>query len=104
VAHKTTRRQLLAALGTGVATLHVPATAVGQTAASESWPGFAYDAANTGYAPENTGPGDGIELDWQYDIGFEVSSSPAVANGTVYVGSTGANELHVIDAATGENN
>ena len=38
---------------------------------------------------------------WTYATGGEVRSSPAVADGVVFVGSNDA-KLHVVDAATGE--
>jgi outer membrane protein assembly factor BamB len=57
------------------------------TQATEAWRQFGYDASNTGYAPDNTGPVEDIEEQWTFEAGSAVESSPAVADGTVYVGS-----------------
>ena len=42
----------------------------------------------------------GIDRDWAYATAGLVTSSPAVVNGVVYVGSTDS-QVHAIDAATG---
>ena len=43
----------------------------------------------------------GTEL-WTYNTGANVTSSPAVANGVVYIGSGyGGNKVYAFDAATG---
>lgn len=52
---------------------------------SESWPQFGYDAANTGYAPENTGPGGRIQEKWSVQLLGSVENSPVVSDGTVYI-------------------
>ena len=72
-------------------------TTAGQS--GESWAQFGYDAANTGHAPDNTGPVAGIERQWRFETGGVVPS-PAIANGTVYVGSQD-NNVYAIDAADG---
>ncbi|WP_277543584.1 outer membrane protein assembly factor BamB family protein [Haloarcula laminariae] len=52
-----------------------------------SSPTFQYDAANTGYAPTESGPTVGVTEQWTYQTNGEVTSSPAIVDGTVYVGS-----------------
>jgi outer membrane protein assembly factor BamB len=52
----------------------------------EEWRQFGYDDGNTGHAPNNTGPVADISEQWRYDTDGRVESSPAVADGTVYVG------------------
>jgi glucose dehydrogenase len=42
----------------------------------------------------------GIGLKWSYTTSRQVQSSPAVANGVVYIGS-GDNNVYVLDASTG---
>ncbi len=68
-----------------------------------AWPTIGHDIAHTGvYAaqdqkslPELHG-----HVVWQQNTGGSVFSAPVLANGTVYVGSTGGNVL-ALDAATG---
>ncbi|GAB3321130.1 hypothetical protein GCM10027355_19560 [Haloplanus salinarum] len=67
--------------------------ATGQS--GESWPQHGYDAANTGYARENTSPVANISVAWEFGAG---SSSPAVVDGSVYVGS---GDFHALDADDG---
>ena len=67
---------------------------------SETWPQFGYDNANTGHAPDNNGPIDNIEQQWAFETGDEVWSSPAVADGIVYVGRFD-NNVYALDATDG---
>jgi len=57
------------------------------TAALGGWPLFRADAANTGHAPDETGPTWIARQRWRVETGSPVRSSPAVVDGTVYVGS-----------------
>ncbi|WP_251344359.1 PQQ-binding-like beta-propeller repeat protein [Haloplanus halophilus] len=66
----------------------------------EAWRQFGYDDANTGHAPDNTGPTDGVGPRWTFETGGQVSSSPAVVDGTVYVGSNDRN-VYALSAADG---
>src|SRR5439155_15947500 len=50
-----------------------------------NWPQFRGNARLTGVAP--TAPPDTLKLKWTYEAGESIESSPAVADGTVYVGS-----------------
>lgn len=69
------------------------------SAAAADWPMYRFDAARTGA----TGPGPGAELAmvWNYTTGFPVYSSPAVVDGTVFVGSWDG-KVYALDARTGE--
>ncbi|PSP79077.1 hypothetical protein BRC81_06305 [Halobacteriales archaeon QS_1_68_20] len=49
-------------------------------------PMFRYDAANTGHAPDESGPAESPAVAWTVDLGDKVSSA-AVVDGTVHVGS-----------------
>lgn len=62
------------------------------------WPMFRNDLQHTGYST-SPAPSTNQTL-WNYVTGAFVDSSPAVANGVVYVGS-GDNNFYALDAATG---
>jgi outer membrane protein assembly factor BamB len=64
-------------------------------------PMFGYDLANTGHAPEESGPAGPVTAEWTLGMESSVQSSPAVVNGTVYVGSSDGS-LYAVDAVTGE--
>ena len=57
---------------------------VAHAGAPENWPSFHNTNTNTGYT--TTGPATN-EIIWDYTTGSNVESSPAVANGVMYVGS-----------------
>jgi len=61
---------------------------------------FRYDATNTGTAAEETGPTAAVTERWTFGTGDAVKSSPAVVDGTVYVGSDGGS-VYALDAADG---
>jgi len=68
-----------------------------------NWPQFHSDPCHTGYnASESILSSTNVRnlvLDWKYNM-EEVESSPAVANGVVYVGSLD-NNVYAISASTG---
>lgn len=86
-----TRRALLGSIGTGAALAATGRTPAVRAQADGAWPTFAYDQANTGYAPEASGPTDDVGGEWRVDLGRGVNSSAAVVDGTVYVGSDDTN-------------
>ena len=63
-----------------------------------SWPMFHGDVAHTGYS-NGSGPSTNQTL-WVFKTGGKIWSSPAVANGIVYVASFDHN-LYAINAKTG---
>ncbi|MGB7531465.1 MAG: PQQ-binding-like beta-propeller repeat protein [Halobacteriota archaeon] len=63
------------------------------------WPMFHHDARHTGYT-DDTIP-DNLELLWSYETGNCVDSSPAVANGKVFVGSDD-HKIYCLNENTGE--
>ena len=70
-----------------------------------SWPQIGFDAANTGHAPDNSGPKANLGVHWSVSSVGEVKSSPAVFNGRVYVqfeSSEFEYRLVAIDLDTGE--
>lgn len=74
---------------------------VPEVAADGSWPMFSHDRLNSGHDPVSSGPTDGVEPRWEFETDAAVRSSPAVVEGTVYVGSDDGH-VYAIDAATGE--
>lgn len=65
------------------------------------WPMFCHDRLNTGSTTATAGPRSAVEPLWTFETGGTVRSSPAVVDGTVYIGSDDGS-LYAIDAATGE--
>ena len=65
------------------------------------WPMFSVDATNVGALPEQSGPREDITTQWSVQTNGNVYSSPAVVDGTVYVGS-GDQTVYAIGAASGE--
>ena len=63
-----------------------------------SWPTFHHDDSHSGYS-ESPAPGTNNKL-WNYTTGSYVYSSPAVADGRVYVGSYD-DRTYCLDASTG---
>ena len=62
---------------------------------------FRYNAQHTGdYGPVAGSNVSSGEPTWNYTIGGEVRSSPAVVNGTVYIGSV-YNSVYALNATTG---
>ncbi|MGH9280748.1 MAG: PQQ-binding-like beta-propeller repeat protein, partial [Acidimicrobiales bacterium] len=88
-----------------VTTAVLLATTAGVVASAADWPEFRADVTNSGVNPaENAiGPSTVGSLApvWAAPTGDQVSSSPAVANGTVYVGSDDT-RLYAMNAATGQ--
>ena len=62
------------------------------------WPMFCHDLSRSGYST-STGPSTNRTI-WSYTPGGSVQSSPAVADGKVYVGSDDA-KVYCLDALTG---
>lgn len=67
------------------------------------WPMEQHDPGGTSYAPDASGPKNGVRIRWKQrietDLGFAYRPTPVVANGLVYgVGR----ELVCVDAASGE--
>jgi outer membrane protein assembly factor BamB len=99
------RRALLstvgaAAVGAGAAGAgRGAAAATEQTQPAADWPSFGYDLQNSGHHPDTTGPREPVAAAWTVDVQSLVSTSPAVADGTVYAGG---GDVEAIDAATGE--
>ncbi len=65
---------------------------------SDSWPMFHGDVAHTGYS-NTTGPSTNQTL-WVFKTSGKIWSSPAVANGIVYIASLDGN-VYAINAKTG---
>ena len=68
------------------------------TSTRYSWPMFHHDLRHTGYT-ESPAPNTNQTM-WNYTTGDQVDSSPAVADGRVYVGSNDG-KVYCLDAFTG---
>jgi eukaryotic-like serine/threonine-protein kinase len=75
-----------------------------EAAPETDWPQFHFDAAHTGYNPNETTLAasnvSGLNRQWATALGPGGESSPAVVGGTVFVGADDAN-LRAVDAMTG---
>src|SRR3972149_2186717 len=76
----------------------ISAVFVGAQQGSEAWSMFHYDLAHTGVS-SNTAPSSNQTL-WAFTTGDRVWSSPAVADGKVYVGSFD-HYFYALDASNG---
>ena len=65
-----------------------------------TWPMHQYDARNLGHAPAATGPKAGVHQRWVYETDPLVRSSPAVVDGSVYIGA--GSRLHALALEDGE--
>jgi len=96
-----TRRELLRSAGVAAAAAVTAGLVPGVRADAHAWPAFGREAANTGHNPGVTGPRTDVGAAWRFDTGGHVTSSPAVVDGTVYVGSRD-DGVYAVDAASGE--
>jgi len=96
------RRELFRAIGGAVAGVIGNAStpvAAQSGADEETWSQFSHDDHNTGHAPKNSGPTESVAEQWRFETDWPVWSSPAIVDGTVYVGS---DYMYALDATTGE--
>jgi len=116
VERTTRRRYLVTAVGAGITGMAgctsggtdetTPGTATstgsptGLGSVDGAWPMYRADAANTGTVADTTGPTESVTERWRYDLDQLVWSSPAVADGTVYIGC-GDGYLYALNAASG---
>ncbi|GAB3314019.1 PQQ-binding-like beta-propeller repeat protein [Haloplanus salinarum] len=97
-----TRRGVVRTVGVAVGGVLASGTSgVGSGQSAEAWPRFGYENANTRHAPANTAPMRSVGERWRFATGAPVVSSPAVVDGTVYVGRGNSN-LYALDADSGE--
>jgi outer membrane protein assembly factor BamB len=79
--------------------------ATGQT--GESWPQFRYDDSRTGNAPGNVGPVADVSPEWVFETSENLGedgaewSSPAVVDGTLYVGRKVDDTVYAVDVDDG---
>jgi len=97
---RVTRRALLGSVGTAAAVAATGRVPAARAQADGAWPMFGFDVANSGYAPDARGPTDDVGGEWRLDLGRGVSSSAAVVDGTVYVGSDDTN-LYALSPSDG---
>ena len=72
----------------------------GEEGQCATWSMFQNNPARTGSPSHSTGPTGGVTESWRFETGGRVEWSPAVVDGTVYVGSND-NNVYALDAATG---
>jgi outer membrane protein assembly factor BamB len=65
------------------------------------WSTFGFGSARRGAPDNQSGPNRSVSTRWKFSTDGSVVSSPAVVNGTVYVGSKD-NSLYAVNADTGE--
>ncbi|MGQ3330182.1 outer membrane protein assembly factor BamB family protein [Halorubrum sp. FL23] len=103
------RRQFLAALSASAVTATAGCQrSLGSASQSHpvsepisSWPTFRGEQHNTGYTGANSGLGTEPTVAWTYEAEGPFWGSPAVADGTVFIGSAD-NALYAVDAGSGE--
>jgi len=97
------RRQAVRALGGVVAGRPLSRATGGRgragTAAATDWSAFAHDRRNSGQTPAS-GPKSAVEAAWSVPTDGAVVSSPAVVDGTLFVGSDDGN-VYALDTADG---
>ena len=70
--------------------------------AHSSWPMFQHDPQQTGNSTDaSLTPS--LTQRWLYDAGNLITSSPTIANGAVYIGSSDG-KVHAVDAGSGASN
>lgn len=71
---------------------------------TQAWPSFSYDERNIGVHPTTSGPVDDVGVEWEFDAGSEVQTSPAVSDGTVYFSSVNGKSgvVSAVSAQSGE--
>lgn len=84
----------------GTATDTATVTVAVRPDGDEAWPMFQFDSRNTGHNPDATPPLEDITTRWAVSLDASVRTAPAVANGTLYIGSDAA--VRALDADTGE--
>lgn len=70
---------------------------------AEAWRLYSYDVRNSGHNPSTYGPKAVVESRWKFETDAAIRSSPALVDGTVYIGSDDGH-LYAIDAETGKEN
>ena len=96
---RATRRELLTAIGATTVAAAGTGSVTGQERES-AWRSFGFDAANTGYNPTASGPDTDAGPVWHFETAGSVTSSPAIVDGRVYVGSDD-DFLYAVDAESG---
>ena len=68
------------------------------------WPTFGADHANTGHAPDASGPTADARVAWQFDAGSPApTASPVVVGDAVFTGGSGPDgSLYALDAESGD--
>ncbi len=67
-------------------------------ALASDWNMFKKDASHSGFAIDTVNPP--LTLKWSSNLGYSTDSSPVVADGILYIGSSYG--IHAIDAVSGK--
>ena len=74
------------------------ATGIANASDGDDWPMFHHDLALSGYTTSEAPDTNAIA--WTYDTGFPITSSPAIVDGTLYIGGSDG-KLYARDAYSG---
>lgn len=102
------RRTVLAGIGVAVAgcasdggtSERTPTPDEEREPLSGSWPTFAHDTKNTGYASTIDGPYTEINREWTFGTDDPITASPVTAGNTLYVASV-TGTVHALDPYVG---
>lgn len=100
---QSTRRRYLLGLGASAAAAGFGLGSGVASAAVDSgqqWPQLGYDAANTGFAPENEGSVFDVSQKWRFDPNGNGGSSPVVVGDTVFAALN--DSVYAVSDAEGE--
>lgn len=67
----------------------------------DGWPQYGFDADNTAHRNDVSAPVDDANVEWRFETGGRVLSSPSVVDDVVYVGSWDGH-LYAVDAISGD--
>ena len=97
--HITKKCTMIIVLTLLIATILVTLPSAVSAQSSTDWPMYGYDAANTNFG---TSPiPDNLKIDWRFQTGGPVVSTPAVVGNKLYIGAE-TGYLYCLDADTGE--
>lgn len=67
---------------------------------TEGWPQYMRDARNSGWAPDSTGPTDGVEEVWSFETNRNFDAAVSIASGTAY-GAAWGEDVFALDVQRG---
>ena len=76
------------------------ASAASANPSTDNWTGFRHDQNHSGYTTNST-PANSAEPLWKFTTGAPVASSPAIADGYLFIGSKDYN-IYCLNASNGQ--